>query len=197
MGTNEDLIAALQVILKIRYLRHSACALSRVKVRKATNTRESLAREENVCLDSHSLDSLSLLGPVLIIAGLAHVYVQDLCLSFCRVLPVLCKTLGAGQVHSPLSLTSDPKGAWCCRESPELGFRCLSLELTLLLSCREPSGQSPHFSGPLGLQQSTAQFGFVDWLRFPDPWLGTNLWLDQPASHLCQEAQGRTDRSSH
>lgn len=35
--------------------------------------------EENVSLGSHSLDSLSPLGPVLIIAGLVHVYVQDLC----------------------------------------------------------------------------------------------------------------------
>lgn len=83
--------------------------------------------EENVSLDSCSFNSLSLLGPVMIIAGLAHIYVQGLCLSFCPVLPVICqaleiyikrfitrnwfcKSVGAGQVHSPVSLSSVPKG---------------------------------------------------------------------------------------
>ena len=68
------------------------------------------------------------------------------------LLPILHQALSASQIHNPLNLISDPKGARCYRKNPELGFQYLTLKLTLLLSCRGSLGQSPHFSGLLGVQ---------------------------------------------
>lgn len=62
-----------------------------------------------MCLYILIFASLSPLGPVLNIAGLAHDCVQDLCpfvLASC-----FHQALGASQIHNPLNLISDPKGA--------------------------------------------------------------------------------------
>lgn len=115
MGTNEDTIATLQVVLKIRFLR--ALGLCLVQSQSQENKKQlatpSMEGEEDVSLGSLSPDSLSPLGPVLIIACPAHVYVQDLGLSFCPVLPVISQTPWCWSGLQPfviLGLRSHPKG---------------------------------------------------------------------------------------